>query len=87
VLPPSTAGLNFTVKLREYSAIASVQTYLICSQHEPRAWVWQRGPDGAWPELPVEPAGREGEIAPSELGIKLSMAAIFLDIPNPPTMG
>jgi Uma2 family endonuclease len=85
VLSPSTAGLDFTVKLREYKAIASVQIYLICSQDEPRAWVWQRGPDDAWPELPVEMAGRDGTIPLRELGIELSMANIFLGIPDPPT--
>jgi Uma2 family endonuclease len=82
VLSPSTAGLDFTVKLLEYSAIRSVRTYLICSQHEPRAWVWQRGLDGAWPELPTELAGRAGEIALPELEIALRMAAIFQDIPD-----
>jgi Uma2 family endonuclease len=86
VLSPSTAGLDFTVKLREYKAIASVQTYLICSQDEPRAWVWQRGVDGEWPELPMELVGREGTIALRALGIELSMASIFLDIPDPPTV-
>jgi Uma2 family endonuclease len=86
VLSPSTAGLDFTVKLREYSAIASVRTYLICSQDEPRAWLWQRQPDGAWPELPVELAGREGTIALPEFGIEISMDSIFLDIADPPTV-
>jgi Uma2 family endonuclease len=86
VLSPSTAGLDFTVKLREYSAIETVQTYLICSQDEPRAWVWHRQPDGAWPELPIELTGREGKIALGDLGIELAMADIFLDIPDPPTL-
>ena len=86
VLSPSTAGLDFTVKLREYGAIASVQAYLICSQDEPRAWLWQRGTDGAWPNLPIELAGREGTIALRGLGIEMSMANIFLDIPDPPTV-
>jgi Uma2 family endonuclease len=49
VLSPSTAGLDFTVKLEEYKAITSVQTYLICSPDEPRAWVWLRQGDGPWP--------------------------------------
>jgi Uma2 family endonuclease len=86
VLSPSTAGLDFTIKLREYSAIETVQTYLICSQDEPRAWVWQRQRDGAWPALPVELAGREAKIALIGLGIELAMADIFLDIPDPPTI-
>lgn len=86
VLSPSTAGLDFTVKLREYKAIDPVQTYLICSQDEPRAWAWQRGTDGAWPELPVELAGREGTIALRGLGIEICMASIFRDIPDPQTV-
>lgn len=86
VLSPSTEGLDFTAKLREYKAIDSVQAYLICSQDEPRAWIWQRQPDGAWPELPVELAGREGKIALGELGIELAMAAIFRGIPDAPTV-
>ena len=87
VLSPSTAGLDFTVKLQEYTAIASVQTYLICSQDEPRAWVWARHSDGSWPKLPRELAGRDGSIALGGLGIELSMAAIFRDIPDAPPLG
>lgn len=67
VLSPSTAGLDFTTKLQEYMAIASLQTYLICSQDEPRAWVWSRHGDGTWPKLPAELAGREGGIFAWEL--------------------
>jgi hypothetical protein len=61
-----------------------VQTYLICSQDEPRAWIWQRRTDGTWPERPVELEGREGAIVLAEFGIELSMASIFQDIPDPP---
>ncbi|HZT46999.1 MAG TPA: Uma2 family endonuclease [Hyphomicrobiaceae bacterium] len=86
VLSPSTAGLDFTVKLREYKAIASLQTYLICSQDEPRAWAWSRGPDGSWPELPVEHAGREGAIALAGLDAELAMSAVFRGIPDAPTL-
>jgi Uma2 family endonuclease len=86
VLSPSTEDLDFTDKLREYKGIGSVQTYLICSQDEPHAWVWQRGTDGTWPERPVELEGREGAIALPEFGIELSMASICLDIPDPPAV-
>jgi Uma2 family endonuclease len=85
VLSPSTAGLDFTVKLQEYTGIASVQTYLICAQEEPRAWVWSRLADGSWPKLPTELAGRDGAIALGGLGAELSMAAIFQGIPDPRT--
>ena len=85
VLSPSTAGLDFTAKLQEYTAIASVQTYLICAQEESCAWVWARRSDGSWPKLPTELTGRDGAIALGGLGVELSMAAIFRGIPDPRT--
>lgn len=86
VLSPSTAGLDFTVKLQEYTGIPSVQTYLICSQDEPRAWVWTRQGDGSWPRLPRELVGRQETIALGGLDIELAMAAIFRGIPDAPTL-
>jgi Uma2 family endonuclease len=86
VLSPSTAGKDFTEKLQEYTALVSLQTYLICSQDEPRAWVWQRQPGGVWPDLPVEMTGRDGAIALGGLDVELSMAAIFRGIPDAPTV-
>jgi Uma2 family endonuclease len=82
VLSPSTAGLDFTTKLREYTALASLQTYLICSQEEPRAWVWARRVDGTWSADPEMLEGREARIPLGGLGIELSMAAIFRAIPD-----
>lgn len=86
VLSPSTAGRDFTEKLEEYTAILSVQTYLICSQDEPRAWVWTRQADGSWPRLPREIVGRDGAIPLGGLGMELAMAAIFRGIPDPPAI-
>jgi Uma2 family endonuclease len=82
VLSPSTAGKDFTEKRDEYTAIETLQTYLICSQDEPRAWVWARQGDGAWPRLPVELVGREDAITLGGLGVELAMAAIFRGIPD-----
>jgi Uma2 family endonuclease len=84
VLSPSTAGKDFTEKLEEYTAIDTLQTYLICSQDEPRALVWVRRGDGSWPKLPTELAGRKDVIALGDLGVQLSMAAIFRGIPDAP---
>jgi Uma2 family endonuclease len=86
VLSPSTAGLDFTVKLEEYKVISSVQTYLISSQDEPRTWVWSRQSDGSSPRLPTELAGREGAIPLGGLGLEITMAAIFRGIPDAPTL-
>jgi len=87
VLSPPTTGVDFTEKLEEYAPIHTLQTCLICSQDEPRAWVWSRAADGSWPRLPVEHAGREGSIALGGLDIEIAMAAIFRGIPDAPTLG
>ena len=85
VLSPSTANVDFTEKLEEYTAIETLQTYLICSQDEPRAWVWARQGNGSWPPEPTEMVGRDGSIAPAGLGIELTMAAIFRGIADMPS--
>ena len=85
VLSPSTAALDLTTKQREYTAIASLQTYLVCSQDEPRAWVWARQPGGSWPVDSEMIAGREASMPLGGLGIELSMAAIFRGIADTPS--
>jgi Uma2 family endonuclease len=84
VLSPSTADVDFTQKAQEYTAIETLQTYLICAHDGPRAWVWARQGDDAWPLQPMEMAGRDGSLAPAGLGIELAMAAIFRGIPDIP---
>lgn len=86
VLSPSTAALDLTTKQREYTAIPSLQTYLVCTQDEPRSWVWTRRQDGSWPVDAQTIEGREASIPLGGLGIELSMAAIFRGIPDPPTL-
>lgn len=85
VLSPSTTGIDFAEKVEEYTALDTLQTYLICAQEHPRAWVWARQADGAWPKLPTELVGREDVFELGGLDIELSMAAIFRGIPDAPT--
>lgn len=85
VLSPSTSALDFTTKQRECTAIPSLQTYLVCGQDEPRAWVWARKPDGSWPIDAAMIEGRDASIPLSGLDIEVSMAAIFRGIPDAPT--
>jgi Uma2 family endonuclease len=83
---PSTAGTNFTERLEEYTAIDTLQTYLICSQDEPRAWFWTRQADGARPRHPTELVGREDAIDLGGLNVSLAMASIFRGIPDAQTV-
>ncbi len=86
VLSPSTAALDLNTKQREYTAITSLQSYLVCSQDEPRVWLWARSPNGTWPIDAEMLEGREASIPLGGLGIELSMSAIFRGIPDAPTL-
>jgi Uma2 family endonuclease len=86
VLSPSTTALDLTTKQKEYTALPTLQTYLVCSQDEPRAWIWARSADGSWPVDAEMIEGREPSIRSGGLGIELSMAAIFRAIPDAPTV-
>ena len=46
VLSPSSGGRDFIDKAADYLPIATLQTYLIASQDEPLARVWQQRLDG-----------------------------------------
>ena len=71
--------------MEEYTSLEALQTYLICSQDEPRAWVWSRQGDGSWPKLPTELVGGEGAIALGGLGVELATVAVFRGIPDAPS--
>jgi hypothetical protein len=85
VLSPSSVAVDMTTKQREYTAIASLRTYLVCSQEEPRVWIWKRRTDGTWPVDAEEIVGRDAVIALGVLEAELSMASIFRGIPDAPT--
>lgn len=82
VLSPSSAGLDFTTKLREYTGIASLRDYLVCSQDSVRVWLWSRRADGSWPEDPETIEGREAKVPVAGLGAQLDMGAIYRGIPD-----
>lgn len=80
VLSPSSTALDFTTKLREYTGIASLREYLICSQDSVRVWLWSRQADGSWPEDPETIEGRESKVPLAGLGAALDMGAIYRGI-------
>lgn len=87
VLSKSTKDVDFTEKLEEYEAIETLQSYLVCDQDEPHAWVWGRHDDGSWPLSATELVGRGGSVCVEGLGVELAMAAIFRGIPDAPAGG
>lgn len=82
VLSPSTAGIDFSDKRDEYLGIASLQTYLICAQDEPRVWLWARGVDGTWPAQAAMMEERAAEVTLGGLDARLDLAAIYRGIPD-----
>ena len=78
VLSPSSTGTDMTAKLAEYTSLASLEAYIVASQEEPIAWIWQRGgPERRFPHKPDEIAGRDKSIEIAALGVSLPLAEIF----------
>lgn len=81
VLSPSSVDTDMTIKLAEYTSLASLECYIVASQDETICWVWQRtGKDRAFPAKPVEIKGRDAAIELAALGIALPLAEIYRGI-------
>lgn len=81
ILSKSTAHADHNAKYHAYTALPSLQTYLLVEQHERRVYVYQRGDDG-WQMR--EYSGLESIPLPC-LGAALSLDAIYEDVREPPT--
>lgn len=79
VLSPSSIGRDFVEKLADYSAIPSLQHYLIISHEEPRVWLWSRDDEDVWSGV-QEICGREETVLLDRLGAVISLAEIYAGI-------
>ncbi len=77
VLSPSSIAVDMVEKAAEYTALASLQVYIVFAQEEPRAWIWQRDDDGRFPSSPVMVAGAETALAIDALGAGLPFAELY----------
>ena len=87
VLSPSSVGRDFVEKTPEYLSLETLRCYLICSQDEPRLWVWNRKRDKSWPEKPDEIAGRTAHVRIAGMKGDVGLAAIFRGIPDAAVIG
>jgi Uma2 family endonuclease len=69
VLSKSTIATDMIEKAAEYTAVESVQSYLVLSQDEPRAWLWSRT-SGGWAG-PVEFEG----------GATIDLSSLAIEVP------
>jgi Uma2 family endonuclease len=77
VLSPSTAAIDYSEKLAEYTRIPSLQAYVLISQDEPKIEVYQPHTSGKW--LYDSAIGMEAQIAVTVAGseLQLSLAEIY----------
>jgi Uma2 family endonuclease len=84
VLSPSSIATDMIEKRDEYLQLPTLHAYLICSQDEPRAWLFVRE-NGQFPASPVMIEGREASVHVPSLSLSLPMADIFARIPDAPS--
>ena len=84
VLSPSSIATDLHVKAAEYMSLASLESYVVASQDEPRLWVWNRStePGRSWPKAPEAVHGRDKAVPLPFLGIELPMAEIYAALPG-----
>lgn len=80
VLSNSSLETDLTEKPPEYTALPSLQAYVVLAQDEPRLWLWQRGEDGAFPKAGTMIDGNDGTLEIPALGLALPLAEIYRGI-------
>ena len=61
-------------------SLAALEGYIVASQDEARCWVWHRGPDRQFAQLPEEILGSERVIDVPALGVSIPVADIYRGI-------
>jgi Uma2 family endonuclease len=80
VLSPSTWALDLNTKPLEFMSLAVLEAYIVASQDEARCWVWHRGPDRQFAELPDEIQGLERVIDIPALRVSIVLGDIYRGI-------
>lgn len=75
VLSPSTALKDHNEKLDEYIKIASVQEYVLISQHEAKLEIYTRQTFGEWLYRPIR--GLNASIELTSIGCTLALAKLY----------
>lgn len=78
ILSPSSVGTGMTIKLAEYTSLASLQAYVVASQDAAICWLWVRDAEtGVLSAKPQEIAGRESIIEIAALRLALPMGELY----------
>lgn len=84
VLSPSTRAADFLVKLKDYESVASIETYLIFWQDEPKAAVFERS--GAAFQRTRDLDGPDAVLELPALGLTLRFADLYDWLPAQETV-
>lgn len=76
VLSPSSEALDLGDKASEYLGLPSLQAYLVLSQNEAKAWLWQRE-NSAFAPGPAVVAGLDQRIRLAALAVVLPLSEIY----------
>ncbi len=79
VLSPSSFARDFGPKALEYTALPTLQHYLVLSPDEPRVWTWSRNGEGAFGE-PLLLEGVDATLDLPGLGLTLPLAELYRGI-------
>lgn len=80
VLSPSSEERDLSAKPLEYLNIATLQAYIVASQDQPKCYVWQRRPDGAFDAAPRVIEGRDQSIQIAALSVAIPLAEVYRGI-------
>jgi Uma2 family endonuclease len=82
VLSPSSSRIDFRDKPALYFTIGSLEAYVVLSQSEPYAWVWQRGAETprGFPNEPQELDGIDSVLTLAHWGFAMPLAEIYAGI-------
>ncbi len=83
VLSPDSVKRDKITKAFEYTAIATLDTYIIAEPDAPHCYVWQRNEHGRFPATAADVVGTSGIIHVPTLGLSLSLADIYRQILRP----
>ena len=84
VLSSTTQVLDFNTKPLEYLALEALEVYVVASQDGPECWIWRRGPDRRFPEMPERRAGPDSAIDVATPRVMMPLEAIYRGIGGQP---
>jgi Uma2 family endonuclease len=80
VLSEKTEAFDRGAKFAHYRSIASLQTYVLVSQHEPRIEWYERESDGGFKLY--EAVGESAVVSLSQIETALSLSELYADLPE-----